>query len=38
MHTDEYRDDYEAIVIPEEVYLAICKALHSDKIEFMGIA
>ena len=38
MYIEEYNEDYEAIMIPEEVYKAICKELKSDKIGFIGIA
>ena len=30
-------DGYEDILIPEEVYLAICHELDCDTINFMGI-
>ena len=30
-------DGYEDIMIPEEVYKAICKELKSESIGFMGI-
>ena len=35
---EEYNEDYEAIIIPEEVYKAICKELKSESIGFMGIS
>jgi len=33
----EYNKDYEAIMIPEEVYVAICEELDCESIFFMGI-
>ena len=38
IHPEEYLDDYEAIMIPEEVYDAICDELDCETIYFMGIS
>ena len=38
MYIEEYNNSYEDIVIPEEVYLAICEELHCESIKFMGIS
>ena len=38
IHPEEYLEDYEAIMIPEDVYDAICDELNCEVITFMGIS
>ena len=37
-YNKDYKEDYEAIMIPEEVYDEICIILDCDYINFMGIS
>ena len=34
----EYNEDYDAIMIPEDVYDEICYIMDCEYIKFMGIA